>query len=82
MENKKNVKQNFLLRDFQTSTVENKRKKREKKRRKKKEEEPNLLLIFMSPITQIFSTFVPDREINYIIIIRSNISSNGKNQYY
>ena len=34
----------------------------------------------MSPITQIFSTFVPDREINNII--RRNISSNGKNQYY
>jgi len=41
-----------------------------------------LLLIFMSPITQIFYNFVPDREINYIIIIRSNISSTGKNQYY
>jgi len=36
----------------------------------------------MSPITQIFSTFVPNREISYIIIIRGNISSNGKNQYY
>jgi len=41
-----------------------------------------LLLIFMSPISQIFSTFVPNREINYIIIISSNIYSNGKNQYY
>jgi len=71
------VKQNFLQKDFQTSTLEKKRKKREKKKKKKKEEEPNLLLIFMSPITQIFSTF--DREINYMIIIRSNISSNGKN---
>jgi len=29
-----------------------------------------LLLIFISPITQIFSTFVPDREINYIIILK------------
>ena len=81
MENKKNVKQNFLQNDFQTSTLE-KKKKKERKKEEKKEEEPNLLLIFMSPITQIFSTFVPDREINYIIIIRSNISSNGKNQYY
>ena len=76
------MKQNFLQKDFQTSTLEKIRKKREKKKKKKKEEEPNLLLIFMSPITQIFSTFVPDREINYIIIIRSNIPSNGKNQYY
>jgi len=65
MENKKNVKQNFLQKDFQISTSE--KKKREKKE-EKKEEEPNLLLIFMSPITQIFSTFVPDREINYLII--------------
>jgi len=78
MENIKNVKQNFLQKDFQTSTLaKKKKKKREKKKKKKKEEEPNLLLIFMSPITQIFSTF--DREINYMIIIRSNISSNGKN---
>jgi len=77
MENKKNVKQNFLQKDFQTSTLEKKKKKKGIKR-----EEPNLLLIFMNPINQIFSTFVPDREINYIIIIRSNISSNGKNQYY
>ena len=67
----------FFKKDFQTSTL-----KKKEKREKKKEEEPNLLLIFMSPINQIFSTFVPDREINYIIIIRSNISSNGKNQYY
>jgi len=60
-----------------------KKKKKERKKKEKKEEEPNLLLIFMSPITQIFSTFVPDRKINYyIIIIRNNISSNGKNQYY
>jgi len=50
MENKKNVKQNFLQKDFQTSTLE-KKKKKEKKRRRKKEEELNLLLIFMSPIT-------------------------------
>jgi len=71
------VKQNFLQKDFQTSTLEKKKKKKGIKR-----EEPNLLLIFMNPINQIFSTFVPDREINYIIIIRSNISSNGKNQYY
>jgi len=62
--------------------LKKKKTKKEKKRRKKQEEEPNLLLIFMSPITQIFSTSVPDREINYIIIIRSNISSNDKNQYY
>ena len=73
------MKQNFLQKDFQTSTLE----KKKKKERKKKEEEPNLLLIFMSPITQIFSTFVLDRKNNYyIIIIRSNIFSNGKNQYY
>jgi len=65
---------------FQTLILEKKKKKKKKKEEKK--EEPNLLLIFMSPITQIFSTFVPDREINYIIIIRNNISSNGKNQYY
>ena len=71
------MKQNFLQKDFQTSTLEKKKKKKGIKR-----EEPNLLLIFMNPINQIFSTFVPDREINYIIIIRSNISSNGKNQYY
>jgi len=83
MENKKNVKQNFLQKRFSNINFrKKKRKKREKKEEKKKEEEPNLLLIFMSSITQIFSTFVPDREINYIIIIRSNISSNGKNQYY
>jgi len=83
MENKKNVKQNFLQKDLQTSTLEEKKKKKERKKKKRKKgEEPNLLLIFMSPITQIFSTFVPDREINYNIIIRSNISSNGKNQYY
>jgi len=81
MENKKKCEQNFLQKDFQTSTLE-KKKKKERKKKKKKEEEPNFLLIFMSPITQIFSTFVPNREINYIIIIRSNISSNGKNQYY
>ena len=68
----------FSSKIFQTLILE---KKRDEKK-EKKEEEPNLLLIFMSPITQIFSTFVPDREINYIIIIRSNISSNGKNQYY
>jgi len=54
------------------------------KKREKKEKEPNLLLIttllLMSSITQIFSNFV--KEISYIIIIRGNISSNGKNQYY
>jgi len=67
------VKQNFLQKDFRTSALEKKKKKKRKKKKKKKRK---------SPITQIFSTFVPDREINYIIIIRSNISSNGKNQYY
>ena len=30
MENKKNVKQNFLQKDFQTSTLEKKRKKKKK----------------------------------------------------
>jgi len=70
----------FFKKIFKHQLQKKKRKKREKK--EKKGEEPNLLLIFMSSITQIFSTFVPDRKINYIIIIRSNISSNGKNQYY
>jgi len=71
----------FFKKIFKHQLQKKKRKKREKKE-EKKGKEPNLLLIFMSPITQIFSTFVPNREINYIIIIRSNISSNGKNQYY
>ena len=36
MENIKNVKQNFLQKDFQTSTLEKKRKKREKKKKKRR----------------------------------------------
>jgi len=51
-----------------------------KKGIKKKESTLLLIitLIFMSPTTQIFP-FVPDGELsNMILIIRSNISSNGK----
>jgi len=83
MENKKKMWTKFSSKRFSNINFRKKKEKRKrKKEEQKKEEEPNLLLIFMSQITQIFSTFVPDREINYIIIIRSNISSNGKNQYY
>jgi len=82
MENKKNVKQNFLQKYFQKSTLKKKEKKKKKKKGIKREE-PNLLLIIalllVSPTTQP----VPRREISdMILIIRRNISSNGYNQYY
>jgi len=87
------VKQNFLQRfsNFHLKKKEKKERDGKKIKRKKegrKKEKPNLLLIitllFMSPTTQhYFLPFVPNKEISDIIlIIRNNISSNGKNQYY
>ena len=75
------MKQNFLQR-FSNFNFRKKKEKKEKKKGGRAQFVINYKLLFMSPITQIFSTFVRDREISYIIIIRSNISSNGKNQYY
>jgi len=40
MENKKNVKQNFLQKDFKTSTLEKKNEKREKKEEKNRRKNP------------------------------------------
>jgi len=40
MENKKNVKQNFLQKDFQTSTLEKRKKKEREERRKKRRKNP------------------------------------------
>jgi len=40
MENKKNVKQNFLQKDFQTSTLEKKKKKGKKKEEKIRRKNP------------------------------------------
>jgi len=58
-----------------------------KKREKKKKKELNLLLIIALLHESNNSTyglpFVPEREISdMIVIMRINISSNGKNQYY
>jgi len=84
MENKKNVKQNFL----QRFSYFNFRKKKEKKERRKKKEKKRkvyfvITLFFMSPTTQhIFYHLCFDREISdMILIIRRNISSNSYNQY-
>jgi len=81
MEKKKSVKQNFLQK-FLNFNLKKKEKKRNDKKKGIKKEEPNLLLIitllFMSPTTQIFP-FVPGGELSdMILIIRSNISTNGK----
>jgi len=46
MENKKNVKQNFLQKDFQTSTLEKKKKKERKKKKKKKREKAQFVINF------------------------------------
>jgi len=59
----------------------------EKRKKGKKKKKPNLFLIIALFHESNNSTyclhFVPKREISdMIVIIRSNISSNGKNQYY
>jgi len=76
MENKKNVKQNFLQK-FSNFNL----KKKEMKKKGKKKGRSNLLFIItlrlMSPTTQhIFYHLCFDREISDIILIlKSNISS-------
>ena len=76
------MKQFFLQKDFQTSTLEKKEKKKGKKKKKKKGGRAQFVINFHESNNSNIFYLCSDREINYIIIIRSNISSNGKNQYY
>jgi len=79
MENKKNVKQNFLQRfsNFKFRKIKTKREMKKRKKGKNKREEPILLSHASScPTTQHIFYLYSDREIRYmIVIIKSNISS-------
>jgi len=68
--------------DFSNFNFRKKRKDLEKKREKKRKKGTKSPICYEPNNSNIFYLFVPDREISNIIKIRSNISSNGKNQYY
>jgi len=80
MENKKNVKQNFLQRFSNFNFLKRKEKKKRDGKKKKKEKRRKRLINYHTPFheynnSNILYLFVSDRKISdMILIIRSNFS--------